>query len=69
MMVSAAALAGTYEDIARPFSYELYTSDVFPWIDGTRRGEINDSAGRMVDGLQKFVHSPNKNIEIATYGV
>ena len=69
LMVSAAALAGTYEDIARPFSYELYTSDVFPWIDGTRRGEINDSAGRMADGLKKFVDSTNQHIEIAVYGV
>ena len=69
LMVSAAALAGTYEDIARPFSYELYTSDVFPWIDGTRRGEIDDSAGRMADGLKKFIDSTNQHIEIAVYGV
>lgn len=69
LMVSAAALAGTYQDVEHSFSYELYTSDVFPWMDGSRRGEVTDSAGAMANHLKALIDGANQHVEMAVYGI
>ena len=69
LIVSAASLAGTFEDVELPFSYELYTSDIFSWVDGTRHGTVSDSTGPMALKLQSLVDSTRNHLEVAIYGV
>lgn len=69
LLGSAILQAGTYHDIDRPFSFELFTANVFPWIDGSRKGVVGDDRGRMARGLQNLIESADRSIEIAIYGV
>ena len=69
LIVSAASLAGTFEDVELPFSYELYTSDIFSWVDGTRHGSVGDSTGPMALKLKSLVDSTRNHLEVAIYGV
>ena len=69
LIVSAASLAGTFEDVELPFSYELYTSDIFSWVDGTRHGSVGDSTGPMALKLKSLVDSTRNHLEVSIYGV
>jgi phosphatidylserine/phosphatidylglycerophosphate/cardiolipin synthase-like enzyme len=68
-LVSYPLLAGTYQDVDRPFSFELYTSDVFPWIDGTKSGPVKDARGKMARGLESMIEGTRSRLEVALYGV
>jgi len=69
LLGSVALRAGTYNDVARPFSFELFTANVFPWIDGTKKGIVRDERGRMASGLEGLIESADRSVEIAIYGV
>lgn len=69
LVSSSALMAGTYQDVDRPFSFELYTANIFPWVDGTREGPVGDTRGRMVAGLKELIDSADRKIEVSIYGV
>lgn len=69
-LVSASyADAVVYHDVDRPFSYELFTSEIFSWIDGTRSGRVTDTMGDISSGLKKVIDSTGRHAEIAIYGL
>lgn len=69
VLVASSLLAGTYQEVDHPFSFELYTSDVFPWIDGTKSGAVRDTRGKMARGLEAMISGTRSRLEVALYGV
>lgn len=54
---------------AEPFSFELYTSDIFPWITGNKRGAVVAEKNAMGRALEQFMLAANQRIALAFYGV
>lgn len=55
--------------IARPFKFKLFTSDIFPWITGERFGPIPGEMGSSAYFLQSLMHDSNVDLSLAVYGV
>ena len=55
--------------IDEPFSFELYASNVFPWITGKKRGVVGAEKNSMGRGVEKFLLAARSDISFALYGV
>lgn len=69
LVSSSVSQAVVYHDVDRSFSYQLFTSDIFSWIDGTRHGHVRDSMGDIANGLRSVMDSSSRQVEIAIYGL
>jgi phosphatidylserine/phosphatidylglycerophosphate/cardiolipin synthase-like enzyme len=63
----------TSPSIAAPqdetFRYRLFTSDIFPWADGTMKGRVNDQQRHVSSALQEILASSKSEISFSIYGV
>lgn len=51
------------------FEYELYTTNIIPWVSGEKNGIVSDSAGLAAEGLRKMMRNAQKSLNIAVYGI
>ena len=54
---------------AEPFSFQLYVSDIFPWITGKKHGAVKAEKNAMGRALEQFLLSAQTKVALAFYGV
>ena len=54
---------------AKPFTFRLYTSDIFPWITGKKTGPVNAEKNAMGSALEQFLLDADKRVDLAFYGI
>lgn len=52
-----------------PFSFSLYTSDIFPWITGEKHGAVGTNKNAMVRQLEDLLLTARRRVALAFYGV
>ena len=52
-----------------PFSFRLYTSDIFPWVTGKKQGAVKAEKNAMGQALEQFLLTARTKVALAFYGV
>ena len=52
-----------------PFTFHLYTSDIFSWITGKKTGPVKAEKNAMGSALEQFLLAANERVDLAFYGV
>lgn len=68
---SLSELAETESEIqiARPFRYQFFASDIFSWVNGKREGRIPDEMGSSAYFLDSLLRESFVDLSLAVYGV
>ena len=72
VLFSSSSLLGQSDGVvlsAEPFSFRLYTSDIFPWITGQKRGAVGPEKNAMGQELEHFLLTAQDQVSLAFYGV
>ena len=66
---SISELDANSQEVTSDFSFNLFTSDITPWVKGKRSGPMADEKGKQAVFLENLIKSSRSEMMIGLYGV